>query len=196
MSSCSRRVTRVYYAMFFLFWLNLSFLLGILYVIQRDFLDTHRNDDDSFVSLRRSAQYDVSSHNIHMFACFDIRIFYDYIFDIWSINEYDSSIHNYFITFDMYSCNISWCINLFVMSSFVNFNIIDEKFFLWFFFKIHRILFIFKLEWNVAFILFNVLIIFFSHFSLWLRMFFTRISYIITTLIWRFKFVFSQIFFV
>ena len=88
MSSCSRRVTRVYYAMFSLFWLNLSFLLSILYVIQRDFLDTHRNDDDSFVSLRRSAQYDVSSHNIHMFACFDIRIFYDYIFDIWSIDEY------------------------------------------------------------------------------------------------------------
>ena len=82
------------------------------------------------------------------------------------------------------------------MSTFVSFNIIDEKFFLWLFFEIHRILSIFKLEWNIALILFNVLIVFFSHFSLWLRMLFTRILCIITTLIWRFRFVFSQMFFV
>ena len=82
------------------------------------------------------------------------------------------------------------------MSTFVNFNIIDEKFFLWLSFEIHLNFFIFKLEWNVAFILFSVLIVFFSHFSLWLRMLFTRISCTITTLIWRFRFVFSQMFFV
>ena len=94
------------------------------------------------------------------------------------------------------ACNMLWCINLFVISTFVNFNIIDEKFFLWLFFEIHLNFFIFKLEWNVTFILFNVLIVFFSHFSFWLRILFTRISYIITTLIWRFRFVLSQIFFV
>ena len=82
------------------------------------------------------------------------------------------------------------------MSTFVNFNIIDEKFFLWLSFEIHLNLSIFKLEWNVAFILFSVLIVFFSHFSLWLRMLFTRISYIITTMIWRFRFALSQMSFV
>ena len=91
---------------------------------------------------------------------------------------------------------MSWCINLFVMSTFVNFNIIDEKFFLWLFFEIHLKFFIFKLEWNVTFIFFNILIVFFSHFSLWLKMFFTRISCIITTLIWRFRFASSKISFV
>ena len=50
---------------------------------------------------------------------------------------------------------MSWYINLFVMSMFVNFNIINEKFFLWLFFEIQRISFIFRLEWNVAFILFK-----------------------------------------
>ena len=94
MSSCSRRVTRAYCAILFLFWLNSFFLLSILCVIQRDFLNTHRNDDDSSAFLRRNAQCDVSSHNIHMFVCFCIRIFCDHIFDIWSIDEYDSSIHN------------------------------------------------------------------------------------------------------
>ena len=94
MSSYSRRVTRACCAMFSLFWFNSFFLLSILCVIQRDFLDTHRSDDDSFASLCRSAQCDVSSHNIHMFACFDIRMFCDHIFDIWSIDEYDSSIHS------------------------------------------------------------------------------------------------------
>ena len=82
------------------------------------------------------------------------------------------------------------------MSTSVIFNIIDEKFFLWLFFEIHLNFSIFKLEWNVAFIFFSVLIVFFSHFSLWLRMFFTRISCTITTLIWRFRFVLSQMSFV
>ena len=82
------------------------------------------------------------------------------------------------------------------MSTFVNFNIIDEKFFLWLFFEIHRISFIFRLEWNIAFIFFNVLIVFFFHFSFWLRILITRILYIITTLIWRFKFALSQRFIV
>ena len=91
---------------------------------------------------------------------------------------------------------MSWCINLFVMSTFVNFNIIDEKFFLCLSFEIHRNLFIFKLEWNIAFILFNILIVFFSYFSSWLSILLTRISCTITTFIWRFRFVFSQISFV
>ena len=78
------------------------------------------------------------------------------------------------------------------MSTFVNFNIIDEKLFLWLFLKIQRTFLIFRLEWNIVFILFNVLIVFFSHFSSWLRTSFTRISYIIIALIWRFKFVLSQ----
>ena len=42
----------------------------------------HRNEYDSFISSRRNAQYDVASRNIHMFACFDTYIFYDYIFNI------------------------------------------------------------------------------------------------------------------
>ena len=70
------------------------FLLSILCVIQRDFLDTHRSDDDSFASSRRNAQCDVSLRNIHMFACFDTHMFCDRIFDIWSIVEYDSSTRN------------------------------------------------------------------------------------------------------
>ena len=91
---------------------------------------------------------------------------------------------------------MSWCINLFVMSTFVNFNIIDEKFFLWFFFEIHFNSSIFKFAWNVAFILFNVLIVFFFYLSSWLSMLFTRILCTMTTFIWSFKFVSSQISFV
>ena len=94
MSSCSRRVVRACYVMFSLFWFKFFFLFSILCVIQREFLNTYRNDDNSFAFLRRNAQYDISSHNIHMFACFDIRMFCDHIFNIWSIHEYDSSIHN------------------------------------------------------------------------------------------------------
>ena len=93
-SSCSRCVKRVFYAKFFLFWFNYFFLLNILYVIQRDFFDTRRNNNDLFVSLHRNTQCDVFSHNIYIFACFNIRIFWDYIFDIWSIDECDLSIHN------------------------------------------------------------------------------------------------------
>ena len=80
--------------MFFLFWFNSFFLLSTLCVIQRDFFDTHRSDDNSFVSSRRNAQCDVSLRNIHMFACFDTHMFCDRIFDIWSIVEYDSSTRN------------------------------------------------------------------------------------------------------
>ena len=80
--------------MFSLFRFNFFFLLSILCVIQRDFLDTHRNDDDSFAFSRRNAQCDVFLRNIHMFACFDIYMFCDCIFDIWSIIEYDSSIRS------------------------------------------------------------------------------------------------------
>ena len=82
------------------------------------------------------------------------------------------------------------------MSTFVNFNIIDEKFFLWFFFEIHRSSSIFSLEWNATFILFSVLIVSLSHLSSWVSILLTRISCTMTTLIWRFKFASSQIFFV
>ena len=82
------------------------------------------------------------------------------------------------------------------MSTFVNFNIIVENFFLWFSFEIHHMFSILKLEWNVAFIFFNVLIVFFSHFSSWLNMLLTRMLCTMTKFIWRFRFVSSQISFV
>ena len=114
MSSCLRRVTQIYCVMFFLFWFNSFFLLSILCVIQRDSFDTHRNDDDSFASSHRNAQCDVFLRNIHMFVCFDTHIFYDRIFDIWSIVEYDSSIRNIslFSTYTRAICHdVSICLS-------------------------------------------------------------------------------------